>query len=91
MIDNNYINKDRLNNKNFKDIKFIDGINNINFGANDDNIELSNNDQQARCIFIIVRDGIYNSVADYNSTWRVSCVCVSVCVCVCPGANFATG
>ena len=28
---------------------------------------------------IFVRDGIYNSVADYNSTWRV----LSVCVCVC--------
>ena len=27
---------------------------------------------------LFVRDGIYNSVADYNSTWRVSCV--SVCL-----------
>ena len=42
---------------------------------------------------IFVRDGIYNSVADYNSTWRVSsvCVCVSVCLSVRPRANFATG
>ena len=31
-------------------------------------------------LLIFVRDGIYNSVADYNSTWRVSSVCVSVCV-----------
>ena len=27
-------------------------------------------------------NGIYNFVADYNSTWRVSSVCVSQCVCV---------
>ena len=32
---------------------------------------------------VFVRDGIYNSVADYNLTWRVSCVCVCVCLCVC--------
>ena len=30
-----------------------------------------------------VRVGIYNSVADYNSTWRVLSVCVSVCLCMC--------
>ena len=30
-----------------------------------------------------VRDGIYNSVADYNLTWRVSSVCLCVCLCVC--------
>ena len=29
---------------------------------------------------VFVRDGIYNSVADYNSTWRVSSVCLSVCL-----------
>ena len=33
-------------------------------------------------VYIFVREGIYNSVADYDSTWRVS---------VCPGANFARG
>ena len=38
-----------------------------------------------------VCDGIYNSVADYNSTWWVSCVCLCVRPSVCPGANFATG
>ena len=27
-------------------------------------------------IFFFVRDGIYNSVADYNSTWWVSSVCL---------------
>ena len=35
-----------------------------------------------KCPEFFVRDGIYNSVADYNSTWWVSsvCVCVSVCL-----------
>ena len=36
-----------------------------------------NNDAAFQCNFlfnIFVRDGIYNSVADYNSTWRVLCV-----------------
>ena len=44
--------------------------------------------------FVFVRDGIYNSVADYNSTWRVSSVCVCVCMCVCvsvPGQTLLLG
>ena len=42
------------------------------------------NDMIKFWILFFVRDGIYNSAADYNSTWRMLSVCLSVYVCV-PG------
>ena len=41
-------------------------------------------------LLVFVRDGIYNSVADYDSKWRVSSVCVCVGLSV-PGQTLLLG